>query len=200
MPELRRTARTFPISDLFKKLVSGETVQCRLKYGNSFESNRYAKLMFNCNELPRDVEFTPAFFRRFLIIPFNETISEREQDSELAKKIIKSELSGVFNWILDGLNRLLQQKRFTESETVRKMNKDFREQSDSVQMFLADYSYQKSALDFVSLKELYSEYRQFCLDDGFKSLNKSNFGRRLEANGIQIETRNFGKAVCVSKS
>ncbi len=187
-------------SDLFKKLVSGETVQCRLKYGNSFESNRYAKLMFNCNELPRDVEFTPAFFRRFLIIPFNETIPEGEQDSELAKKIIKGELSGVFDWILNGLNRLLQQKRFTESETVRKMNKDFREQSDSVQMFLTDNNYQKSAFDFVSLKELYGEYRQFCLDDGFKSLNKSNFGKRLEANGIQIETRNFGKAVCVSKS
>lgn len=187
-------------ADLFKQLVSGEPVQCRLKYGQSFFSVRYAKLMFNCNELPRDVEFTPAFFRRFLIIPFNETIPENEQDSELAKRIIKGELSGVFNWILDGLNRLLQQKRFTESATVQKMSKDFREQSDSVQMFLADNNYQKSAFDFVSLKELYGEYRQFCVDDGFKSLNKSNFGKRLEASGIQIETKNFGKAVCVSKS
>ena len=92
--------------------------------------------MFNCNELPRDVEFTPAFFHRFLIMPFNEKIPDIEQDVELAQKIIKNELSGVFNWILDGLNRLLNQKKFTESETVRKMNKDFREQSDSVQMFL----------------------------------------------------------------
>jgi putative DNA primase/helicase len=33
-------------SDLFKKLVSGEAVQCRLKYGNPFFSRRYAKLLF----------------------------------------------------------------------------------------------------------------------------------------------------------
>ncbi len=68
-------------SDLFKKLVSGEPVQCRLKYGQSFFSVRYAKMMFNCNELPRDVEITHAFFRRFLIIPFSETIPENEQDA-----------------------------------------------------------------------------------------------------------------------
>lgn len=186
-------------SDLFKKLVSGEPVQCCLKYGNPFFAVRYAKLMFNCNELPRDVEFTPAFFRRFLIVPFNETIPENEQDIELASKIIKNELSGVFNWILDGLNRLLKQKKFTESDTVRKMNKDFREQSDSVQMFLSDNNYQKSAYDYVSLKDLFNEYKQFCLDDGFRFLNKTNFSKRLELNGIQIETKNFGKAVCLSK-
>jgi putative DNA primase/helicase len=132
-------------------------------------------------------------------MPFNETIPENEQDSELADKIIKSELSGVFNWILDGLNRLLKQKKFTDSDTVRKMNKDFREQSDSVQMFLSDNNYQKSADDYVSLKELFNEYKQFCLDDGFRFLNKTNFSKRLESNGIQVETRNFGKAAYVSK-
>lgn len=185
-------------SDLFKKLVSGEPVQCRLKYGQSFFSVRYAKLMFNCNELPRDVEFTHAFFRRFLIIPFSETIPENEQDSELAQRIIKDELSGVFNWILDGLNRLLKNKRFSDSDTVRKMLKDFREQSDSVQLFLSENDYQKSTDDFIRLKDLFSDYRQFCQDDNFRALNKTNFTKRLEAQNIQIEKRNFGKAVFLS--
>jgi hypothetical protein len=31
----------------------------------SFFSVRYARLMFNCNELPREVVFTPAFFAFF---------------------------------------------------------------------------------------------------------------------------------------
>jgi putative DNA primase/helicase len=186
-------------SDLFKKLVSGEAVQCRLKYGNSFFSVRYAKLMFNCNELPREIEFTNAFFRRFMIIPFTETIPEIEQDAELANKIIKSELSGVFNWILDGLNRLLKNKRFTESKTVQQMNKDFREQSDSVHLFISESGYQKSAINFISLKDLYAEYRQFCIDDGLGALKKLNFTKRLEAQDFQTEIKNFGKAVYVSK-
>jgi putative DNA primase/helicase len=185
-------------SDLFKKLVSVEPVQCRLKYGQSFFSVRYAKLMFNCNELPRDVEFTHAFFRRFLIIPFSETIPENEQDAELAQKIINSEFSGVFNWILDGLNRLLKNKRFSDSDTVRKMLKDFREQSDSVHLFLSENDYQKSTVDYIPLKELFNNYRQFCLDDNFRALNKTNFTKRLEAQNVQVEDRNFGKAVFLS--
>jgi len=185
-------------SDLFKKLVSGEPVQCRLKYGQSFFSVRYAKMMFNCNELPRDVEITHAFFRRFLIIPFSETIPENEQDAELAQKIINSEFSGVFGWILDGLNRLLKNKRFSDSNTVRKMLKDFREQSDSVHLFLSENDYQKSTDDYISLKELFTNYRQFCQDDNFRALNKTNFTKRLEAQNVQIEKRNFGKAVFLS--
>ena len=105
-------------------------------YGKPFTMREYGKLMFNCNELPKEVEQTNAFFRRFLIIPFNQTIPESEQDPELAKKIIASELSGVFNWLLDGLRRLLSQKKFTQSEIVRNQIEAYRRESDSVAMFM----------------------------------------------------------------
>jgi putative DNA primase/helicase len=44
--------------DVFKNLVSGEAIMARLKYGNSFLMEDYAKLCFNCNELPKDIEQT----------------------------------------------------------------------------------------------------------------------------------------------
>lgn len=103
---------------IFKQLASGEPVQARQIYGQPFIMENYAKLMFNCNELPKDVENTEAFFRRFLIIPFTQTISKEEADPELSQKIISSELSGVFNWMLDGLRRLLSQKRFSDAELI----------------------------------------------------------------------------------
>ena len=70
----------------------------------------YAKLIFNCDSLPSEVEQTLGFYRRWLIIYFDQIIPEKEQDKQLAKKIIESELSGVFNWVLEGLERLLEQK------------------------------------------------------------------------------------------
>src|SRR5205085_8900623 len=94
-------------ADIFKRLTSGEPVDARLPYGQPFIMSRYARLLFNCNELPRDVEHTEAFFRRYLILPFDVTMPEDQQDKRLAEKIIKSELSGVFNWVLEGLQRLL---------------------------------------------------------------------------------------------
>ena len=42
----------------------------------------YAKLLFATNELPKEVEQTHGYFRRWLIVPFDETIPESEQDKE----------------------------------------------------------------------------------------------------------------------
>lgn len=61
-------------SSLFKQLVSGEPVEARLPYGTPFTMTQYARLIFNCNQLPSEVEQSDAFFRRFLIIPFEVTI------------------------------------------------------------------------------------------------------------------------------
>ena len=107
------------VSSIFKQLVSGEPVEARLPYGKPFILKQYAKLIFNCNELPKDVEQTEAYFRRFLIVPFEITIPESEQDKQLSQKIIANELSGVFNWVLYGLKRLLENKKFTDSHRVR---------------------------------------------------------------------------------
>ena len=67
-------------ADIFKQLVSGEAVDARLPYGQPFIMYDYAKLVFNCNQLPKDVEHTDAFYRRFLIIEFDVTIPYHEQD------------------------------------------------------------------------------------------------------------------------
>jgi putative DNA primase/helicase len=84
-------------SDLFKKLASGEPFTARHIYESPLEVFNYAKMIFNVNELTKDIEQTNAFFRRFLIVPFNITIPESEQNKELHRNIIDNELAGVFN-------------------------------------------------------------------------------------------------------
>jgi len=106
-------------TDVFKQMASGEPIEARLPYGDPFILSEYAKLIFNCNELPKDVEHTTAFFRRFLIIGFDITIPEDKQDKQLPNKIIKNELSGVFNWILQGLDRLMEQKNLVNAKQLK---------------------------------------------------------------------------------
>lgn len=67
-------------TSIFKQLASGEPIETRLPYKEPFILTDYAKLMFNCNELPKEVEHTNAFFRRFLIMKFDVTIPEDKQD------------------------------------------------------------------------------------------------------------------------
>ena len=176
-------------ADTFKQLASGEPIEARRIYGHPFLMRRYAKLMFNCNELPREVENTHAFFRRFLIIPFQQTIPEDEQDPQLAQKIIASELPGVFNWVLGGLKRLIHNRKFTESDIVREQVEEYQRESDSVAMFIDESCYQRSTSKFMSFKVFYSEYKEFCHSDGYRAVGKKNFTKRCKVLGLEKEKK-----------
>lgn len=173
-------------TDIFKKLASGEPIEARLPYEQPFLLRTYARLAFNCNELPREIEHSEAFFRRFLIIPFDVTIAEAKRNPELANEIIATELPGVFNWMLEGLNRLLKQKKFTKCEQIDKALADYRSSADSVALFLVDEGWQAdSKAPMVSLKQLYQDYKEYCRDSGYKPLGRNKFGKRLENNGVE---------------
>ena len=174
-------------TDIFKRMVSGEVLPARLPYGNPMQLRQYAKLIFNCNELPKDIEHTEAFFRRFLIIPFNVTIPEHEQDKRLHTKIIENELSGVFNWVLEGLYRLLKQGRFSDCDAAQIALEQYKTESNSIKLFLDEKGYQNDTDDYQLIKNLYPEYKNFCSEDGMTAFKKVNFSKQLKALGINID-------------
>ncbi|PKD43694.1 DNA primase family protein [Rhodohalobacter barkolensis] len=178
---------------LFKQLVSGEPVEARLPYGEPFTLTNYAKLIFNCNELPSDVEHTNAFFRRFLIVPFDVTIPPEEQDKELSRKIIENELSGVFNWVIEGLHRLLEQKGFTECEEVNQQVENYRKESDSVLSFIDQRGYKSSKVSYTRLSELYQGYKRFCEQDGYRACSNRKFSTRLKNAGYTTDRKEYGR-------
>lgn len=182
----------------FKLIVSGEPIEARFPYGQPFVMKNYARLAFNANELPSDVSHDEAFFRRFLIIHFDQFIPEDRRDHELAKKIIKSELPGVFNWILAGLDRLIANQRFSETHTVRQALVDYRKESDSTAMFLEDESYVPSD-SWIRLKDLYPIYRNYCQENGYRALGNRKFVRRLEANNVLVQKKNVGKVAFLTR-
>ncbi|CAM1352373.1 phage/plasmid primase, P4 family [Tenacibaculum insulae] len=184
-------------SNIFKLLISGEPVEARLLYKNTQIITDYARFMFNCNELPKEVENTNAFFRRFIILPFRVTIPPYKQDKELSKKIIDTELSGVFNWVLIGLTRLLKSKTFTDSGIVENEIKQYQKESDSVLMFLEDENYQKSVIVERPLKELFAEYKVYCFDGGYRLCSNRTFSTRLKKNGFIIKRKTYGNAVFI---
>lgn len=166
--------------DLLKKLSSGEPIAARRLYKNGHIMRHYARLAFNANVLPKNTEHTDGFFRRFLIVPFTEKISELEKDPELAGKIIASELPGVFNWVMLGLRRLRETKRFSECKASDDALSCYRKESDSVALFLDEKGLEASPDGKIGKNELYQEYRHFCTMAGSKSLEKGEFGKRLK--------------------
>jgi putative DNA primase/helicase len=186
-------------SNIFKLLVSGEPVEARLLYKNTQIISDYARFMFNCNELPKEVENTNAFFRRFIILPFRVTIPPNKQDKELSKRIIETELSGVFNWVLNGLTHLLKNKDFSQSNIVQNEVLQYQKESDNVLMFLEDENYQSSIELDRPLKDVYSEYKTYCLDSGYRLCSNRTFSSRLKKNGYVVERKAYGNAVYIER-
>jgi len=188
-------------NDLFKRLASGEPIDARYLFGRPFIIRHYAKLMFNANELPKGVEHSEAYFRRFLIIPFDVTIPKHERNGDLAKEIIQEELAGVFNWVLEGLQRLLESKRFTESEKVNKQIDLYKKESNNVYLFMVDGHYKTSIKEEHSnlLTWFYSEYRRFCHEGGYSPLNRKHFRDRLIKLGYEVKRQTNGVNVFFEK-
>jgi len=171
-------------NDLVKKLISIEPIDCRTPHNEPFQGVDYAKLMFNCNELPKEVEHTNAFFRRLVILNFDVTIPKHEQDRNLAQKIISSELSGIFNWILEGLKRLIKQGDLTKSKEVDEASRLYQTESNSVLTFIEEEGYSKDIVSKVYLKQIYDDYKTYCNESGRRAVAKGEYKKRMETNGF----------------
>jgi len=186
-------------STIFKQLVSGEAVEARLPHRDPFLLKDYAKFIFNTNNLPRDVEQNEAFYRRFLISEFNVLIPEFERDPKLAQKIIANDLPGVFNWVIEGLNRLLNQQGFSHSNLMNNAVLKYRQQSDSAFLYMDEKGYTAGEDEKIDGQDLHHDYQEYCKNSGYKPCARKTFDDRLRNMGYNIIRRNQGMVVKYSK-
>ena len=178
---------------MFKRMVSNEPIDARNPYGRAFMVKDYGKFIFNTNKLP-EVEHTDAFFRRPLIIPFKQKIDSSERDNSLSKKIIVSELSGIFNLILEGLDRLLSQNDFSKSKLVDEEMAIYRMESNSISLFVEEEGIVPSVDKKMRVKDLYERYMQYCRESGIRhGFSKQNFKKKLEELSFRINPAGAGR-------
>jgi putative DNA primase/helicase len=66
-------------------------------------------------------------------------------------------------------------------------------------MFLNENEYKSSPTNYRLIKELYPEYRNFCIEDGMTPFKKTNFIKQLQALGLIIERNMYGNVVYIQK-
>jgi putative DNA primase/helicase len=173
--------------DLFKKLASGESIEVKKLYADSFTLTNGPRHIVSMNKRPRDIENTHGFFRRWREIPFKETISNEEKITNFENQLIK-ELPGILNWVLEGLKRLMANREFTRSEIVEKAIQDFREDSDSVLSFIKENNYQPSTQNHIAFSVLYDSYVKF-VGKGSYPVSARKFSKRIETMNYKKHTQ-----------
>ena len=125
-------------TSVFKSLVGGDVMLGERKYADSFEFSAFARLVFSANHPPRSADASHAFFRRWVVVPFNRTFDPAQQiprnvlDARLSNP---KELSGVLNKALEALPGLYA-NGFIESLAMRDAWHEFRETTDPLAVWL----------------------------------------------------------------
>ena len=184
-------------TSIFKMMVSGEPVEARLPYGRPFIVQNLPKFIFNTNELPSNIEHNDGFFRRFLIIHFDQTIPESERDYSLASKIIAEELPGVLNLVLKGLDRILSNREFSHCKSLNNSLNEYRLQQDSIRLFFDDIKATPKPISVsaITLKKLFFDFSDYCKQFGYKTISLHEFSKRIRQMGYDVIRRSEGRYV-----
>jgi phage/plasmid primase, P4 family, C-terminal domain len=175
---LETNAKTNVYDNMFKAIVTGDTISADEKYGQPFQFKPYCKLLFSTNNMPRVGDKSEGYYRRLLILPFNRQFNKEERDHKLKYKIASSELDGIFLWALNGLKRLRNRGYFEESASMLNVKDEYRKENNNVIIFIEEMCV-LDAHDDISKDDLYQAYNNWCLDSGYRSLSKITFGREL---------------------
>lgn len=167
---------------IFKVVTGEDYLMAEKKNKNPFKFRPFARLVFSCNELPKNyVDRTEGFYRRLIIVPFNRQIEKNKIDKALKYKF-QREKEGILNWALEGLKRLYENNfEFSENELTDEVKKEYKRENNNVISFVEECC-EIDSLFSCSRIEIYESYKEFCGEAGLKALSQIKFNKELECN------------------
>lgn len=164
-----------------KSLIAGESVMVDRKYQDPLTLRIKGKWLVLGNHFPAITDQSSGFWRRWDIVPFSTVIPENERKPLLEQEIIANELSGVLNWSIDGLLRLLKRGSFDVvlPEQMRVMLRQAKTETNSVQAWFEAVDCQVSTKAQTQKTVIYANYADWCRANGMAPVSSIKFWKRL---------------------
>jgi P4 family phage/plasmid primase-like protien len=175
---------------LFQELTGGrDTVTAEKKHQNPFQFCPTAKLLFSANRLPRIAGATPAFWLRWLLIPFEVQIGREEDKSDYAAVLLR-EADGIFRLFVEASARLLERGRFPELP-IEVRGRWLRNSDPS--LYVCQNEVVDAAGGSVDLKDLVQRVEEICDEEGIDELpDGREVGAALRRAHPRARTVRFG--------
>jgi putative DNA primase/helicase len=161
--------------------ISGEdTLTVNRKYKDQWSGKLPSRLHIISNELPRLGDASEAITGRIVLLLL--TTSWLGKEDHTLEDALKGELTGILNWALDGLHRLVIENgnRFTRVSSSDDAVTVMRDLASPVGAFVREQCITGAAHQ-INVDDLYAAYKQWAEDNGHTKHDKSTFGRNLRA-------------------
>lgn len=168
-----------PNPSIFKKLAAGDRINTERKGKDPFDFNSYAKLLFSANNIPRIKDKSGAVIDRLIIVPFNARFSVDDPDFDpyIKYKLRSQEsIKYMIRIGIQGLKRVLENKRFTVSEKVQKELQEYEENNNPLMVFLKE----DPKIEDEATNKLYRKYSEFCIMNGYQQISHIEFSKQIK--------------------
>lgn len=187
----------FKDSAMFKSLVHGGQMTVKKLFVQEAQVENRTKFILSCNELPSTSDNTHAFFRRFLIIPFDHTISPQDEGFNpfLKDELVREELPGICNQMISYYRKLMETHRFIVPQESIDVVEEYKRMESPVQLFIEE-CIQKTGddKDFLSSAEMYAKYTMYCDENNYRRKTSMKFhaevGHILNKSTVQKKINN----------
>lgn len=149
--------------NVFKAISAGDPVDIKKLYSDPISAPINSKLIVACNKPLETNDHTHAVYRRMLIIPFRAKFEGATDNKNIAESMGK-EMSGIYNRVLDGLDRLIENEgNFSNSKIVTDALKEYKQESAVFQRFFDDsFETTDDKAHFVSNQEIMGKFKSWC--------------------------------------
>jgi putative DNA primase/helicase len=162
-----------------KGLTGRDVLTVAVKYKNRLSFQNFAQLIFACNELPMVYDESDGFWDRWILINFNKKFVSQEdfkkalvKDDDIqnlrimnTKKIdsliTEDELSGLLNWAIEGLKRLITNDAYSHSKSTEGTKKQWMIKSNSIYYFCDEFI-QYDPEEYITKDKFREKYTLFC--------------------------------------
>jgi putative DNA primase/helicase len=168
-------------SSTFKAITGGDLTPAEVKHGELYEYRPHVRLIFSANQALESKDASRAFYRRWLVIPFEASFSAAERlpeaviDGELAAP---SELSGALNRALDAMPDVMR-RGIAETPSMRRAHQEIRQVTDPLEVWL-DANLIELPDAYTIKGDLLKAYNAAARAKGWNVLTDAQFGRRVK--------------------
>lgn len=180
----------------FKSIVGEDTINAEQKNKPVFSFKPTAKIVMSMNNLPYTNDKSYGYYRRLSILQFSAYIPEEKRDKQLKDKL-KEELSGIFNWAIEGLQRLRKNNyNFSKSSNMEELLSQYKKELNPIIQFFEECIEITNDTVREDTKVVYNTFKNWAYHNGLRGYtNISNqkfwreFDRYIESSGYKIGKR-----------
>jgi putative DNA primase/helicase len=180
---------TTRMTETLLSISGGDPQTTNRKYGSFWTGKMSVRFLVTTNELPVFTDASGTIATRFIVLKMTESFYGRE-DRSLATTLA-SELSGILNWSLVGLERLQARGHFVQPASGAEYVQRMADLAAPVATFVREWC-QVSAGKSIKTRELYQAYQAWSKQSGQKAQPAHMFGKELLDAAPTITTKNRG--------